>query len=188
MINNQTDMKMLFSTQANLTHQALLRRKPTTPENPSIEDDFDCMFLQANPLDKNSTFCIADMEATNQTTCEYWQACEFTTNKGQTCNVIASSVVALVIPIVILLLTTAIFAIYCFKKKADKAEEQNEEINKRLPDFGAQSSTRPNQERKEKSILQRVRQSFSKKSLNKATYKTNDTIHDTPHGVTPGEF
>ena len=49
---------------------------------------------------------------------------------------------ALVIPIVILLLTTAIFAIYCFKKRADRAEETNRQLVDRLPDFGANDSTR----------------------------------------------
>ena len=187
MINNKDGMIELINGRANLKHQALLRRL-TISENPSIEDDFDCMFLQANPKDNDSKYCQDEKTKWNRINCEYWQTCEFKVEKGRDCEVMASKVVALVIPVVILLLTTAIFAIYCFKKKADKAEEQNEEINKRLPDFGAQSSTRPNQERKEKSILQRVRQSFSKKNLNKATYKTNDTINDTPHGVTPGEF
>ena len=42
---------------------------------------------------------------------------------------------ALVIPVVILLLTTAIFAIYCFKKRADRAEETNRQLVDRLPDF-----------------------------------------------------
>ena len=69
------------------------------------------------------------------------QTCNFAVNKEKNCDVIASRVVALVIPIVILLLTAAIFSIYCFKKKADKAKEANREIQDRLPnnyqgDFG----------------------------------------------------
>ena len=69
------------------------------------------------------------------------QPCNFAVNKGKNCDVIASRVVALVVPIVILLLIAAIFPIYCFKKKADKAEEANQEIQDRLPnnfqgDFG----------------------------------------------------
>ena len=48
---------------------------------------------------------------------------------------------ALVIPIVILLLTTAIFAIYCFKKRADRAEEISRQLVYRRPDCGAQDST-----------------------------------------------
>ena len=46
---------------------------------------------------------------------------------------------ALVIPIVILLLTTAIFAIYCFKKRADRAEETQRKIDDLLPDFNQAS-------------------------------------------------
>ena len=61
------------------------------------------------------------------------QTCDFAVHKGKNCDVIASRVVALVIPIVIMLLTTAIFSIYCFKKKADKAEKANEQINDRMP-------------------------------------------------------
>ena len=64
------------------------------------------------------------------------QTCNFEVNKGKNCAVIASRVVALVIPIVILLLTTAIFSIYCFKKKAERAERSKEEICNRLPQLG----------------------------------------------------
>ena len=73
----------------------------------------------------------------DQTPCQYWQTCNFSAIKSKTCEVVASRVVALVIPIVILLLTTAIFAIYCFKKRADRAEETNKELVDRLPDFNA---------------------------------------------------
>ena len=146
--------------------------------------------MKGNKADNSSDECKAErlQAGIKDGNCTYWQTCEFSAVKNKQCDVIASRVVALVIPIVVLLLTTAIFAIYCFKKKADKAHEQNLEINKRLPDFGPQNSTRPNQGTKEKSILQKVRQSFSKNSPNKATYKGNDTINETPHGVTPGEF
>ena len=57
-------------------------------------------------------------------------------------------IVAIVIPIVILLLTAVIVAIYCFKKKADKAEQANKEINDRLPVIWAQNSTCSNDNRK----------------------------------------
>ena len=45
------------------------------------------------------------------------------------------NVVALVIPIGIVLLASAIVAICCFKKKADIAERENAKITERLPDF-----------------------------------------------------
>ena len=47
-------------------------------------------------------------------------------------------IVAIVIPIVILLVTAVIVAIYCVKKKADKTEKANQEINERLPVIRAQ--------------------------------------------------
>ena len=91
---------------------------------------------------------------------------------------IASRVVALVIPIVILLLTTAIFAIYCFKKKADKAEEKNKEINDRLPVIGAQESTRSND--RGPSILQSISgKSGNNDSLKKGVY-SDITVNATP--------
>ena len=141
-VNSQGDLIGIFNVQENIEHQALLRKKPSAPENPSITDDFDCVFLQGNPLDTESEFCV--QEKGDVANCQYWQTCDFKAVKGKDCEVIASRVVALVIPIVILLLTTAIFAIYCFKKKADKAQEATEEIAKRRPIFGPQDSSRSN--------------------------------------------
>ena len=96
------------------------------------------------------------------------QTCEFSATKGTKCEVIASRVVALVIPIVILLLTTAIFAIYCFKKKADKAEEANKEINDRLPGFGPQDSSRSNG--RGPSIIQSISKSGDDGSMRTSVY------------------
>ena len=83
-IDNKDDMQKLLTTQADLQHQALLRRKPTTTETPSITDDFDCVFLQANPLDNTSPDCVA--EKLGRLNCEYWQTCEFKAIKGQDCE------------------------------------------------------------------------------------------------------
>ena len=150
MVNSKDDLIKIFNVPENIEHQALLRKKPSAPENPSITDDFDCVFLQGNPLDTNSVACIQEKESLaegNSEDCQYWQTCDFKAVKGKDCEVIASRVVALVIPIVILLLTTAIFAIYCFKKKADKAHEATEEMKRRLPTFGPQDSSRSNGKR-----------------------------------------
>ena len=118
--------------------------------------------------DNTSDACLAEMKDSGAESCQYWQTCDFTAVKGKDCKVIASRVVALVIPIVILLLTTAIFAIYCFKKKADKAEEANKEINDRLPQIGVQDSTRPNG--KGKSIIPSLSKSGKNDSLKKSEY------------------
>ena len=75
----------------------------------------------------------------------------------------------------ILLLGTAIFAIYCFKKKADKAEEANKEINDRLPVMNQQDSTRSNDKRA--SILESLSKPDKNGSLKKSTYNS---------GLTPG--
>ena len=118
--------------------------------------------------DNTSDACLAEMKDSGAESCQYWQTCDFTAVKGKDCEVIASRVVALVIPIVILLLTTAIFAIYCFKKKADKAEEANKEINDRLPQIGVQDSTRSNG--KGKSIIPSLSKSGKNDSLKKSEY------------------
>ena len=168
-------LSKLWNGDANIAHQALLRKKPTTPEDPSIEDEFDCLFLQKNPLDKSSTQCVNEKNESQGENCEYWQTCDFKAVKGKDCEVIASYVAALVIPIVILLLGTAIFAIYCFKKKADKAEEANKEINDRLPVMNQQDSTRSNDKRA--SILESLSKPDKNGSLKKSTYNS---------GLTPG--
>ena len=142
MVNSRDDLIDIFNVPENIEHQALLRKKASAPENPSITDDFDCVFLQGNPDDTDSNECI--QEKGNLPDCQYWQTCDFKAVKGKDCEVIASRVVALVIPIVILLLTTAIFAIYCFKKKGDEAKKKTDEINDRLPGFGPQDSSRSN--------------------------------------------
>ena len=96
------------------------------------------ILIKGNKKDNSSNECRAEKGI--QQTCQYVQTCDFAVHKGENCDVIASRVVALVIPIVILLLTTAIFSIYCFKKKADRAEERSKEINDRLPQIGVQDS------------------------------------------------
>ena len=105
------------------------------------------------------------------------QTCEFSATKGKKCDVIASRVVALVIPIVILLLTTAIFAIYCFKKKADKAEKAQEELDDRLRVEGQEDSTSSNGKRT--SFLARFSKSDKDGSLKKSVYNSGP-------GLTPG--
>ena len=84
-------------------------------------------------------------------------------------------IVAIVIPIVILMLTTVIVAIYCFKKKADKAEKANQEINDRLPVIGAPGSTRSNG--KGRSIIPSLSKDYS---LKKSEY------NEIAIGPTPG--
>ena len=151
MINSENDLRDYINNLTSIEHQALLRRKPSTHENPTIESDFDCVSLQGNPKDKNESFdCQNEIEDIcrddncRNVTCRYWQTCEFKAEKGHKCEIIASKVVALVIPIVILLLTTAVFAIYCFKKKADDADEQNQAINDLLPVISNGELIRPN--------------------------------------------
>ena len=87
-------------------------------------------------------------------------------------------IVAIVIPIVILLLTIVIFAIYCFKKKADKAEKANQEINDRLPVIGAQDSTRSNGKRR--SIIPSLSKAYKDYSLK------NNEYNEITIGPTPG--
>ena len=123
---------------------------------------------KGNKKDANSEVCRNEIATSGNEFCQYWQTCDFKAVKGKNCDVIASRVVALVIPIVILLLTTAIFAIYCFKKKADKAEEANKEINDRLPQIGVQDSTRSNG--KGKSIIPSLSKSNKDGSLKKSEY------------------
>ena len=83
-------------------------------------------------------------------------------------------IVAIVIPIVILLLTgIVIFAIYCFKKKADKAEQANKQINDRLPVIGVQGSTRTNgnySNGNRKSIIPSSVESYSKMEYSNEVY------------------
>ena len=151
-----------------------MRKKSNTIEDFSIEDEFenesnfDCLFLQSNPKDNSSPQCVNEKNESGRSNCEYWQKCDFKAVKGKDCEVIASNVAALVIPVAILLLGTAIFAIHCFKKKADKAEEANKEINDRLPQIGVQDSTRSNG--KAKSIIPSLSKSGKDGSLKKSEY------------------
>jgi len=87
-------------------------------------------------------------------------------------------IVAIVIPIVILMLTTVIVAIYCFKKKADKAEKANQEIIDRLPGFGVQDSTRFNG--KGRSIIPSLSKAYKDYSLK------NNEYNEITIGPTPG--
>ena len=130
--------------------------------------------------DNTSDACLAEMKDSEGESCQYWQTCDFTAVKGKNCEVIASRVVALVIPIVILLLTTAIFAIYCFKKKADKAEEANEEIFRRtnVPQIGVQDSTRSNDTAP--SILQSISGKSGKNDSLKNGVYSDITVNATP--------
>ena len=120
------------------------------------------------PKDNSSPQCVNEKNESGRSNCEYWQKCDFKAVKGKDCEVIASNVAALVIPVAILLLGTAIFAIHCFKKKADKAEEANKEINRRLPVFGGQDSTRSND--KGPSILSSITKPGKNDSLKKGVY------------------
>ena len=176
LIDNENDMQKLLTTQADLQHQALLRRKPTTPKVSSITDDFDCVFLQANPKDNSSDYCKGEKMGFDRPNCEYWQTCEFKAIKGQDCDVIKENVVALVIPIGIVLLASAIVAICCFKKKADIAERENAKIIERLPDFGEnQASTRSNKGSKFNSF-------FKIGSSKEAPHKESFVLDDAPRG------
>ena len=144
-INSKNDLRDYMNNLTKIEYQALLRKNPSTPEYPTIESDFDCVFLQSNPKDQNeSPSCKNETADSGYDICQYWQTCEFNARTGQECEIVASKVVALVIPIVILLLTTAVFAIYCFKKKADNAEKQNQAINYHLPVISNGESIRPN--------------------------------------------
>ena len=185
MINTTNDLIDFFNEIENIEHQALLRKKPTTPENPSIEDDFYCAFLQRNPVDNSSALCQKEKDQSKQSTCQYWQTCDFTAVKGRTCDVIASRVVALVIPIVILLLTTAIFAIYCFRKKAQRAEAENQFINDVLPVFPEEpvfQEPNPSSSNNRRSILPTLNKD---NSLKKGVYNGNASVIG---GATPGEL
>ena len=129
--------------------------------------------MKGNQEDNSSNECIAEKGIYQ--TCLYVQTCDFAVNKDKNCDVIASRVVALVIPIVILLLTTAIFALYCFKKKADRAYERSNEINDRLPQIGVQDSTRSNG--KGRSICPRFTKSGKDGSLKKSVYNVTPGKH-----------
>ena len=109
------------------------------------------------------------------------QTCDFAVNKGKKCDVVASRVVALVIPIVILLLTTAIFSIYCFKKKADKAEQATRETNDRMPQGGSMDLTRSKGKRR--SIIPSFIKSGKDNSLKISVYNGNETLW----GASPGK-
>lgn len=169
-VTSIAQMTSLITGRADIEHQAILRKKTSTPENPSIEDEFDCLFVQGNPMDNSSVACMKERNefSPRKANCEYFQACKFTAVKGKDCELIASNIAALVIPVVILLLGTAIFAIYCFKKKADKAEKADKELKERLPVIGLQDSTRSNDKRP--SILPRFSKSDKNDSLNKSVY------------------
>lgn len=131
-IDSKEDFATILNDRANIDHQVLLRKKPSTPENPSIEDDFDCVFHQANHYDNNSTACIKEKRGYSD--CQYWQKCYFTAVKRINCSVVVTSVVALTISLVILLLITAVFSIYWLKKnynsrnKADPRVEEDQEV------------------------------------------------------------
>ena len=86
------------------------------------------------------------------------------------------NVVALVIPIGIVLLASAIVAICCFKKKADIAKRENAKIIERLPDFGEnQASTRSNKGSKFNSF-------FKIGSSKEAPHKESFVLDDAPRG------
>ena len=138
-----------------------------------------------NKKDENSQACQNEKANSGLDVCQYWQTCEFTAVKSKDCDVIASRVVALVIPIVILLLTTAIFAIYCFRKKARRAEAENQFINDVLPVFPEEpvfQEPNPSSSNNRRSILPTLNKD---NSLKKGVYNGNASVIG---GATPGEL
>ena len=99
-------------------------------EDPLTKGNFSCAFIQDNPLDQtNSDECKKEIESTRNGTekCEYWQSCNFHAVKDRHCRGFpASELAAIIIPVAILLLGTAIFAIYCFKRKAQQTDAEIE--------------------------------------------------------------
>ena len=174
MVNSTDDLINILNDRGNIEHQVLLRIKPSASEYPSITDDFDCVFPQGNPLDKDSDACIHE----DYLDCKYWQTCDFKAVKVKDCEVTASRVIALVVPIVIFLLIIAIIAIYYFKKKVDKAQKGIEEINNRRPVLGPQDLSRYNSIRR--CIIQNVSKFGEDSCLKTSSY--NEITTD----VTPG--
>ena len=109
----------------NRDNPVFLRKKPNTPENPSIEDDFDCIWLQENPSDNASAACIKE-KGDHYSDCQYWQKCYFTAAYRGNCSIVVIKVAALAVCLVLLVLIIFIFSIYWFKKKLDRSQVEED--------------------------------------------------------------
>ena len=120
LVESLDDFSEIMRNRARVDHQVLLRKKSSTPDNPSIEDDFDCVFLQGNPSDGDSAACIK--EKGGYSDYKYWQKCLFTAAQRENCSIVVINVAALTVCLVILLLIIVILSIYWFKKKSNRSK------------------------------------------------------------------
>ena len=143
-LNSPTGAQLIGSTSdfldiSNRTHldrQVFLLGKSS--ENPSIEDDFDCVFLQGNRYDVTSNACIKEKQESSNDFCQYWQKCSFMATKRENCTVVKANVAALTVStIVLLIIVISAFyyfkkkAICCFKKQADSPQVNQVQISTR---------------------------------------------------------